>query len=252
MSSSSEYPYFSIVIPAYNEEAWIERSVAAARNQDYPGKFEVIVVDNASTDRTAELAEQAGARVVFQPKPGLPFARDAGYRATQGEIIANTDADVLVPPNWLRSFLKPFSNPKTVAVSGVFRVDRAERFFDRCYLKFHYGFWEPLLIRILKLISGIVPCSGPNFAVRKAALDRVGGFDIAVPFWGEDLAMALKLRKVGKVVRIPFRVLASSRRFNEQGTFKPFLIYTINTIWVLLFQRSFHKDLGRYEPKSPG
>jgi glycosyltransferase involved in cell wall biosynthesis len=243
------YPKFSIVIPAYNEEAWIERSVAAARAQDYPGEFEVIVVDNASTDRTAELATRAGARVVRQPKRGLPAAREAGYRAAQGEIIANTDADVLVPPNWLRSFLKPFSKPKTVAVSGVFRLDQADRFLDRCYLKFHYGFWEPLLIHLLRLISGIVPCSGPNFAVRKTALDQIGGFDTTIPFWGEDLAIAMRLRKVGKVVRTRFSVLASARRYNEQGTFKPFLIYTINTIWVLLFQKAFHKDLGRFESR---
>lgn len=246
---AENYPKFTIVIPAYNEESWIERSVTSAKNQDYPGEFEVVVVDNASTDRTAELASQAGARVVFQPKRGLPAARDAGYRAAKWEIIANMDADTIVPPDWLRSFLKPFSNPHTVAVSGIFHLDKADRFLDRCYLKFHYGFWEPLLIRLLKLISGIVPCSGPNFAVRKTALDRIGGFDTNIPFWGEDLAIAMKLRKVGKVVRIPFPVLASARRYNEQGTFKPFLIYTINTLWVLLFQKAFHKDFGRLESR---
>jgi cellulose synthase/poly-beta-1,6-N-acetylglucosamine synthase-like glycosyltransferase len=242
---SHDYPHFSIVIPAHNEEDWIEKSVTAAKNQDYPGEFEVIVVDNASTDRTAEIAIQSGARVVYESRRGLPQARDAGYRAAKGEIIANMDADTLPPPHWLRSFLKPFSNPSVVAVSGIFRLDRADRFLDRCYLKFHYGFWEPLLIRLLKLISRIVPCSGPNFAVRKTALDKIGGFDTTIPFWGEDLAIAMKLRRVGKVVRIPFAVVASSRRYNKDGTFKPFMIYTINTIWVLLFQKAFNKDFGR-------
>lgn len=237
-------PKISVVIPAHNEAALIARAVHSVKSQDYPGEFEVLVVDNASTDRTSELAAQAGARVIPEPKRGLPSARDAGYRAATGDIVAYMDADSVAPKDWLRSFLEPFADPKVAAVSGVFRLERAKRFWDRCYLKFHYGFYEPLLIRLLKFFSGIVPCTGPNFAIRKTALDSIGGFDTEIPFWGEDLAIAMKLRKAGKVVRIPFAVTASARRYDEQGVGKPFFIYSINTIWVLLFKKSFSKDFG--------
>ncbi|MGI3779384.1 MAG: glycosyltransferase family 2 protein, partial [Janthinobacterium lividum] len=74
-------PRFSVVVPAFNEEAVLARSLEALAAQTFQGPVEVIVVDNASTDGTAELARRWGARVVHEPQAGVCFARQRGLEA---------------------------------------------------------------------------------------------------------------------------------------------------------------------------
>jgi glycosyltransferase involved in cell wall biosynthesis len=94
--------FFSVVIPAYNEERYLPRCLESLRAQNYPAKeFEIIVVDNASTDATPDIARRFGARVVYESAKGIAHARQRGFEAAQGEFIANTDADTAVPNNWL-------------------------------------------------------------------------------------------------------------------------------------------------------
>ena len=86
----AETPFISVVIPAYDEEKYLPRSLASLDSQTYPRpRFEVIVVDNASTDRTAEIARAHGARVVREERKGVGRARQSGAEAAQGEIIAD-------------------------------------------------------------------------------------------------------------------------------------------------------------------
>ncbi len=105
----------SIVIPAFNEEGYISEAVQAALNQDYPD-FEVIVVDNASTDATAAVASKFPVTVVSEGKKGILHAREAGRRAATGDIIAHVDADCTPAPNWLSTGVANFSDPKVAAV----------------------------------------------------------------------------------------------------------------------------------------
>ena len=97
--------HLAFVIPAYNEEALIGKcveSVLAEVKRSGRADIDVVVVNNNSTDRTAEVAgSYAGGRVADEKQKGLVAARDGGFRATTAELVANIDADTIVPPGWL-------------------------------------------------------------------------------------------------------------------------------------------------------
>ena len=90
-------PHLSVVIPAYNEEQYLPACLRALRQQKDAPPFEVIVVDNASTDSTACIAGQFGAHVVAEPRKGVARARQSGFEAARAPIVASTDADTIVP-----------------------------------------------------------------------------------------------------------------------------------------------------------
>ncbi|HNT89861.1 MAG TPA: glycosyltransferase family A protein, partial [Candidatus Hydrogenedentes bacterium] len=94
---------FSVVIPAHNEEAVIALCLRSLEAMDYPReRYEVIVVDDASTDRTAEIAREFGARVITEKCASIAAVRNRGAREARGEIIAHLDADMIVDPLWLK------------------------------------------------------------------------------------------------------------------------------------------------------
>jgi glycosyltransferase involved in cell wall biosynthesis len=117
-------PTVSFVVPAYNEAGYLRPTLAAilreARSVDVAA--EIVVVDNASTDGTRQVAESfPGVRVVAEPRKGLVQARQAGYLATTGDLIANIDADTVLPEGWLRKALEILAaEPELAAVSGPY------------------------------------------------------------------------------------------------------------------------------------
>ena len=92
---------FSVVVPAYNEEGFLAETLRSLRHQDYDGAYEIVVVDNNSTDATAEIAGSFGVRVVSELEPGVCQARQRGLSEARGEIVVSVDADTLYPPDWL-------------------------------------------------------------------------------------------------------------------------------------------------------
>src|SRR3990170_4121965 len=111
----------SVVIPAFNEEKLFPQCLESLKNQNYAGKCEVIVVDNASTDSTARVAGEFGAKVVFCPRRGVVYARQAGAQVASGDIIVQGDADTVYPKDWLSRIARHFvSHPRSVALAGSF------------------------------------------------------------------------------------------------------------------------------------
>src|SRR3989304_2760272 len=110
----------SVVVPAYNEEQYISSCLAAISNQDFRSSYEIIVVDNSSEDRTAEIARSFGARVLTETRRTAAAARRRGFAEARGDIIATTDADTLVPTNWLSHIHCAFqATPGLVAFGGL-------------------------------------------------------------------------------------------------------------------------------------
>lgn len=107
----------SVVIPAYNEEKYIVKSLGSVMNQKV-GADEIIVVNNNSHDKTEEIALKMGARVVHEPKQGMTPARNRGFDAAKYEIIARIDADVIVPTNWIKLIKKSFEKKNYDAFTG--------------------------------------------------------------------------------------------------------------------------------------
>jgi glycosyltransferase involved in cell wall biosynthesis len=198
----------SVVIPAYNEEKYIPATLDSvkklARQPD-----EIIVIDGKSADRTKEIAQQHGARVITVAHRGIGFARQKGLEAATGDIIAFTDADTIVPTDWLTKIEKTLSRKGVVATYGPYVVDRGWA----PYVLFS-NYVQPYMWLLLQLI-GLPIAPGQNTAfLRQTGLD-VGGYPINFKA-AEDIEMIRRLRSAGKVVyRFDNRVLSSARRGNE-------------------------------------
>ncbi|MCD6290609.1 MAG: glycosyltransferase [Anaerolineae bacterium] len=111
----------SIVVPAYNAAPLLERCLRALQGQNLPAKeYEIIVVDDGSTDDTARVASAMGARLIRIPHGGPAAARNAGIRAARGEIILFTDADCEPTPHWARSLAAAFADPGVAGAKGTY------------------------------------------------------------------------------------------------------------------------------------
>src|SRR5579871_2615827 len=107
----------SVVIPAHNEEKTIGKTLESLCHQTI-SPDEIIVVDNACTDKTAQIAHSFGVRVVREEVQGITTARNRGFNEAKYDIIARTDADSVVSPTWVEQLKKNFENSRVVAVSG--------------------------------------------------------------------------------------------------------------------------------------
>ena len=106
-------PSVAVIVTAYNEEGSIEQRLANLRELDYPSELlELVVTSDASTDRTEELAEAAGARVIRNPRGGKVAAQDAAVRATESGVVAFTDANSTWDPQALRRLVRNLADPE--------------------------------------------------------------------------------------------------------------------------------------------
>jgi glycosyltransferase involved in cell wall biosynthesis len=121
ISMSERLPRASVIVPAYNAGRWIRRCLESILASSYPrGRFEVICVDNSSTDRTAEILRdfRSEITVLQEKKPGAAAARNAGLQVASGPMIAFTDADCIADPDWLREIVKPVWASRADAAGG--------------------------------------------------------------------------------------------------------------------------------------
>jgi len=227
----------SIVIPAYNEENYIGPCLKAAQKEiESSGcDAEIVVVNNASTDCTASVASRfPGVRVIHEPCKGLSRARDRGYRESRGEFIANVDADCLMPKGYIGEVLRQFERNRHLALlSGPFYyydLPQAAQLVTRILYLFSF-FPNVIGQRILKL--GAV-AQGGNFVVRRSMLDKVGGFNTSLTFWGEDADAAIRLSRVGLVTfSMRLTMKTSGRRLIKEGLLRAGAVYTVNNILMI-------------------
>ncbi len=228
----------TLVIPAYNEEKCIGACLDAAQAAG-KGRFkEIVVVDNASTDATAVVASRyGGVRVVQEGHKGLTHARQTGFGSTSGELVAFIDADTRISKRWLDVAERIFSER-----SDVVSLSGPRRYFGT-------ALWRRW---ILNAMWGMAPVTyravgcmllGGNFIVRRSAIEKIGGFDRTIEFYGEDTDLARRLSAVGKTLfRMDFVVHASARRFEKEGIFMPNLVYALNYLWPIIFHRPFTRE----------
>ncbi|ELY77552.1 glycosyltransferase [Natrinema gari] len=108
----------SIVIPTYNDEDTLEACLDSLESLDYVGTYNTIIVDGHSNDRTVEIAETYGCDVIFEDKGTISYARELGVKASNSEFIAFTDADCVVPDDWLSTLISHFDDHGEVAAVG--------------------------------------------------------------------------------------------------------------------------------------
>mgnify|MGYP001562406315 FL=1 len=246
----------SFVIPAHNEEFTlgacldsIMRELAAA---DHRYDVEVIVVNNASGDRTKAVAlRYPGVRVVDEQHKGIVKARARGFAETTGELVANIDADTVLPRGWLTTVFSEFERrPDLVCLSGPLVYHDLPLSVQLIAKLFNVGaFLMHLLVRFLHIGAQV---QGGNFILRRDAWIRAGGFDTSIDFYGEDTDVARRISKQG-TVKFTFRlpIYSSGRRLAHEGVLAIGWRYTINYFWVLLFGKP-HTTASRDVRRSPG
>jgi glycosyltransferase involved in cell wall biosynthesis len=190
-------PKVSVVIPALNEEKELGECLASLAGQAFP-EFEVIVVDNGSTDKTSSLAEEWGARVVFEGRRGPGYAREAGFRAARAPIIASTDADTVLPPHWVFRIHEAFQeDPEAIAVFGPIRAKplSAPTSLSQALLPV----LETTVVfgQRLAMYARAPLFSGANFAVRREAFFQVPNYLIpSFNLAGEPIRIMLAAQKL--------------------------------------------------------
>ena len=238
----------SLVIPAHNEAAFIGGCLNSVL-MNAAGKFhEIIVVDNASDDRTAEVAAgRPGVRVVYEPDKGLTRARQRGYKESTGEYVAYIDADTRMPPGWFDYAERTLTaHPEAISLSGPPSYWDANP-WQRATLAAIWWSTAPIAYRMVGYML-----YGAHFIVKRSALDKIGGFDRDVEFYGEDTDLARRLSPHGKVLfRMHFVILSSARRFKEEGMVKTNVTYLMNFVWPVLFGRPFTKTHEDVRPTLP-
>jgi peptidoglycan/xylan/chitin deacetylase (PgdA/CDA1 family)/GT2 family glycosyltransferase len=214
------------------------------RKQDYAGEYEVIVVDNASTDNTAKIARDWGAKVVYESKRSPACARQKGAEVATGEIIAFIDADTQAPACWLSTIVSRFvQKPEIVAISGPYAYCDAGKFTR---ITSYVGNFINIIIDQLfrKSFHKGGAIWGCNFAVRRSALLEVGGFDTSIKFYGEEYELSLRLKKVGKGDIIPWLfVLTSARRLKRIGVVNQYWNWIVDYFSVLFWYKPISEKL---------
>ncbi len=228
----------SLIIPAYNEERYIGPCLESAIKNSRGQFYEIIVVNNNSTDKTAEVAGSfPGVKVILGKEKGLTKARQYGLEAATGDLLAYIDADTRMSEGWIDIVLKAYAkDEKLVCLSGPYR------YYDGTpYRNFIMGavwwFSAPLTYRLVGFMV-----LGGNFVARREALIAMGGFDKTIGFYGEDTDIARRLHKFGHVVfKMNFYIYTSGRRFAAEGLLKTNFVYAMNFIWEVWFHRPFTK-----------
>lgn len=211
-----EPPQTTIVVPAFNEEAWIEPCLLSLLNQNlyqtYPDRFEILVIDSASTDATPQIAKKYADAVISAPR-GKLTARHIGILDGIGELIVACDSDTFYPANWLNLTLRNFNENGVVAVS-------TPRTVTNYLLKTGYVWCA---VRDYVLNNRIVGCSS---AFWREAYVKTGGFNLNIDQFDrtqmlmeEEFAFAKRLKTVGKLkFEMKAPVITSARHFGCSET----------------------------------
>lgn len=238
----------SFVIPAFNEQKLIRECITSIKvtmeNNIHGFLYEIIVVDNNSTDWTADYAKAAGAKVFKEKRPGVVFARQLGLMKAKYNYIANIDADSMINQQWLDTVAKYIDDDKQpIALTGPL-------FYNEASLFVRYGTW--LFYKVAWLSHHIIGPSiqGGNSIILRAALLRAGGFDTSYQFYGEDTRTAALIAKnYGRrsIKMLPQMIVTSSdRRLKNQGVFNTTITYIVNYLSTTLFNRPITKHHQDY------
>lgn len=193
-STRAGLPRWSVVVPAYNEGDLVGACVRALVDQSVPREqYEVIVVDDASTDGTAAIATGAGAdRVLAIEHGGAAAARNAGLAAAAGELVLFTDADCVPCHEWIEHMVPPFAEPAVVGVKGTYRTKQRHLIARLVQLEFERRYERMARLSQIDFIDTYAA------AYRRSVLIEEGGFatDYPVPS-AEDVDLSFRLATRG-------------------------------------------------------
>jgi GT2 family glycosyltransferase len=189
------YPRVSVVVCAYNAERTMNQCLVSLKNLNYPN-YEVIVVNDGSTDRTLDIARgYSFVRLINQENKGLSAARNAGITAATGEIIAFTDSDCMADPDWLTYLVARFRSSGLPAIGGPNLPPQDESLVASCVA---VSPGAPTHVLLDDEVAEHIP--GCNMAFRRETLEVVGGFDPLFHAAGDDVDLCWRLQNKGYTI----------------------------------------------------
>lgn len=216
-------PEVSIVIPAYNEEKDLLKTLSSIAEIKTVYKTELIVANNNSKDKTQELLDRCGIKSVFAENQGISYARQAGLEAAKGKYILNADADSIYPSGWIDPYVEVLKNPEISCAYGTYSFIPGKG-----NSRMELGMYELIARSFFALKRKNRECvnvMGFNFAFRKEDAMNVGGYNHhlnrKVTGRSEDGWIAYCLMKAGKLHLIKsekVRVWTSDRRLMQDGS----------------------------------
>ncbi len=188
------WPKFSVVVCSLNGASTIRDTMEGLKNLEYPD-YEVIVVNDGSTDETPQIAGEYDVRLISTENRGLSNARNTGLEAARGEIVAYIDDDAYPDPHWLKYLARTFMTTSFVGVGGPNIAPPGDGSIADCVANAPGG---PTHVLISDEIAEHIP--GCNKAFRKDALEAIGGFDPRYRAAGDDVDLCWRLQEKGWVI----------------------------------------------------
>lgn len=210
-----EPPMISVVVCTYNGSRTIKDGLEALKRQRYP-RFEVIVIDDGSTDATAALAAKYEVRLIRVANGGLSSARNIGWRAAGGEIVAYLDDDAAPDVDWLTYLAAGFKREDIAGMGGPNLAWPSDGWLATCV---DHSPGNPTHVLLTDQLAEHLP--GCNMAFRRSWLEAVGGFDNQFRIAGDDVDLCWRLlERGGKLGFSPGAMVWHHRRGTLTGYWK--------------------------------
>jgi len=212
----------TVVVPVRNRELTIQPLLDSLQKLDYDrNKVEVIVVDGNSTDKTQEIVKKYPVKLVVKKRKGLNLARNTGIKCAKGEIVAFTDSDCIVPPNWITKIVENFKDPKVSCVGGSAKA------LDRDFIS---QYADNSIVRLMPFftkreeLEKVKPFfrhpAGCNMAFRRKVAEEVGYFDENIQYGFDEVEFADRICRAGYKMVLDPDVLVWHK---HRSTFREFL-----------------------------
>lgn len=233
----------SIIIPAYNENLYIGPCLQSLVLQRTKYSFEVVVIDNNSTDMTRKIAlsfkDKLNIRVITEKQQGRGVARWRGFEEATGKFLFSSDADTVFPPDWIEGFMKYFKNKKIVAVTSMCDIDDPSQ-RNKAFFKFVHQ----ITTEGLRIALGHYCLYGFSYAIRRNIYIKAGKIDKTLNAL-DDIDLGRRVKKFGKIQLVRnIPVLTSNRRY-KKGVLRGLLEYVKPTIQLTLDREKLVMDNSR-------
>jgi len=196
---NKQSPAVTVIVPVRNGEQTIQPLLESLQKLDYDrDKVEVIVVDGNSTDNTREIVKKYPVKLIIENREGLNLARNVGIKHGNGEIIAFTDADCIVPPNWITKIVENFKDPKVSCVGGSAKAldsDFVSQYADNSIVRLMPFFTKREELEKVKPFFRHP--AGCNMAYRRRVAEEVGYFDENIQYGFDEVEFADRVCKAG-------------------------------------------------------
>lgn len=231
-------PFISVIIPALNEEKYIENTLKAIKNQRYNGKYEIIVADGLSEDKTVNVARKYTKNIVIVKKKGIGAGRNAGALLAKGDILLFVDADTIPSSNLLTTISRVFKDKTVVGATCKLYPIKANKSVTAVY-KFYNKFMK-FSIKLKKASIAGMCC-----AYRKSVFKHLKGFNEKLSTF-EDVDFSLRANRLGNIVILKNAfALTSGRRIEKWGAANAVISYLYNFFKFYLTGKGY--TAGQYK-----